>query len=437
MKRDGAVLLIGALLATSCVADDATSAGLDDGGASTLPSVTTETTVTTEAPSEAGDEEATVAAETTTTSTTVTTTEPLDPLLGLGTELVADGFDQPVHVAAVPGSDHLVVVERKGMVKAVNSTTGEVATEPFLDLTDPAVLLSSSIEQGLLGLAFAPDFETSRRLYAYWTNPDGDTVLARFTSGELAGATTGPVANPDSMEVLLTVEQPAERHNAGHLEFGPDGLLYVAVGDGGSGGEPAQDTTNLLGTILRLDVSGTTGYQSVDGNPFNSEIWVYGLRNPWRFAIDPDDETIYIGDVGQDSFEEINVINLDGAGTDFGWREMEGDRCFRSGCDTNGRTIPVLQVEHDQGCSITGGRVYRGAAIPEFNGHYFFGDWCKSFVRSFRLDGEPVSASVVDQLDHGDSLAAVGQVTSFGTDGDGELLTVNWTGELHRIVAVR
>ncbi len=433
MKDLGLLMLVTVMAVSACVADDATSAGLDD-GASTLPSVTTTEPA---APPEETDSTADPAETTSTTAepTTTPTTQALDPLLGLEAELVAEGFDQPVHVAAVPGTGKLVVIERKGMANVLDGTTGEMAELPFLDLTDPAVLLSSSIEQGLLGLAFDPAYESTGRVYAYWTNADGDSVLARFV---VAGPPSPwPAADPGSMEILLTIDQPAERHNAGHLEFDPDGLLYVAIGDGGSGGEPAQDTTNLLGTLLRIDVSGATGYEIPADNPFGSEIWVYGLRNPWRFAIDPADELVYIGDVGQDSFEEINVIGLEGAGTDFGWREMEGDRCFRSGCDTDGRTIPVLQVEHDQGCSVTGGRVYRGSAIPEFSGHYFFGDWCKSFVRSFRLDGDPETGSVVDQFDHGDDLAAVGQITSFGFDDNGELLTVNWAGQLHRIVPIR
>ncbi len=442
IKRTVGLLLLPFAVA-ACVADDATSTGLDETGGSTLPSITTAATAATESTTDEPTSDSSAeqsaendAASPATTTGTTTTTAPLDSLLGLNAELLADGFDQPVHVAAVPGTDHLVVVEREGMVKSVDLITGEVSEQPFLDLTDPATLLSSSIEQGLLGLAFDPTFEATGRFYAYWTNAEGDTVLGRFVT---AGPPSPlPPADPTSMEILLTIDQPAERHNAGHLEFGPDGLLYVAVGDGGSGGEPAQDTTNPLGTILRLDVSATeAGYALPDGNPFNSEIWVYGLRNPWRFAIDPAEQLVYIGDVGQDSFEEINVVGLDGAGTDFGWREMEGDRCFRSSCTTAGRTIPVLQVEHEQGCSVTGGRVYRGSAIPEFTGHYFFGDWCKSFVRSFRLDGDPETGSVVDQLDHGDDLADVGQVTSFGTDHNGELLTVNWAGQLHRIIPRR
>ena len=422
--------IVMATVAAGCVGSvDQETATLGDGsGDRPLPSATS---TTTGAPpdepttSGSGSGSDTSAAETTTSTTTAP-----DPLQGLDAQLVVDGLDQPVLVATVPGTDILVVVEREGVIRTV--VDGRVADEPFLDLTDR--LLSSSIEQGLLGLAFHPDFERNGVLLAYWTDPAGDSMLGRFTV-HAADPTT---ADPDSFEPVLQIDQPAERHNAGALAFGPDGLLYVAVGDGGSGGAPAQDTSDLLGSILRLDVDrpGPAGapYTVPPGNPFDTEIWVYGLRNPWRFSIDAPSELVYIGDVGQEALEEIDVVGLDGAGTNFGWSEMEGDRCFRSGCEPAGLTDPVLQYGHDEGCSVTGGLVYRGPAIPEFAGHYFFADWCGELVRSFRLDG---AGRVVDQFDWSDDLAELGQVTSFGTDADGELLAVNWAGQLHRVVPVR
>ena len=358
------------------------------------------------------------------TEDTTTSTAPLAPLQGLSGELLADGFDQPILVTSAPGTDTLFVVEREGIIKLVDD--GQVAEEPFLDLRDQ--LLSNSIEQGLLGLAFHPDYESNGRFFAYWTDLDGNSVLAEFEASEPT------VADPDSIQVILEVDQPAERHNAGGIAFDPDGLLYLSLGDGGSGGETAQDTSNLLGTIVRLDVSAPGAYSVPPGNPFDDEIWVFGLRNPWRFSIDPEDRLVYIGDVGQEAAEEINVIGLDdGAGTNFGWIEMEGDSCFRAGCDEASFTFPTLQYSHAEGCSVTGGYVYRGSAIPEFSGHYFFADWCIGWVRSFRYD----NGRVVDQFDHSDDLAELGQVTSFGLASDGELLAVNWDGQLHRIVAVR
>jgi len=423
----GVSLLAGVVL-VGCVTDDPTTATFGGSTAqATLPPVTE--APTTQSTAEADDGSANDDATTALSSSTTTTVQ-LDPLSGLAADLVADGFDQPVHVTTAPGSDGIYVVERKGVIRVV--VDGAVEPEPFIDLTDR--LLSSSIEQGLLGLAFHPDFADNGRFYAYWTGPDGASTLAEFT-------TTDPLsAQPDSQRLILTVDQPGERHNAGMVLFGPDGLLYVAFGDGGSGGGTAQDTSSLLGTIVRIDVdgpnqSGDRPYAIPPGNPFGSEIWVYGLRNPWRFSIDAETDLMYIGDVGQEAFEEINVVGLDGAGTNFGWIEMEGDRCFRSGCDPDRFAPPVLQYSHDDGCSVTGGWVYRGAAIPEFEGHYFYGDWCKGWVRSFRYD--EASDQVVDQFDWSEDLAVLGQVTSFGLDPRGELLVTNWDGQLHRIVPVR
>jgi glucose/arabinose dehydrogenase len=424
-------------MVASCVSDDDTAATLGgDAEAGTLPSVTEPdaTLDSDDATSSESDESADGDESSTTTEASTTTTMPADPLQGLGVELVAEGFAQPVHVTAAPGTDNLYVVEREGVIRVVADQG--VTDEPFLDLTDR--LLSNSIEQGLLGLTFHPGFAENGRLYAYWTDPEGDSRLAEFT---VPDPTDPLVADPDSERLILAVDQPAERHNAGMIQFGPDGFLYLALGDGGSGGSTAQDTSNLLGSIVRLDVDGADGsgdgraYGIPAGNPFGSEIWVYGLRNPWRFFIDAETELMYIGDVGQDRFEEINVVGLDGAGTNFGWIEMEGDRCFRSGCDLNAYTLPVLQYGRDDGCSVTGGVVYRGAAIPEFDGHYFFGDWCKGWVRSMRFD--QAADAVDDQFDWTEELAEIGQVTSFGLDADGELLTVNWDGQLHRVVAVR
>lgn len=414
-----------AVLVAGCVAGDVETASIDDEASAdrTLPSATTTSTVDdTDDP----DPDATAAADDSTTTTA--TTVPPDPLQGLDAELVADGFDQPILVTGVPGTDALLVVEREGVVRVV--TDGATRDEPFLDLTDR--LLSNSIEQGLLGLAFHPDHADNGTFFAYWTDPEGDSRLSRFdTSDPLT-------ADPDSEELVLAVDQPAERHNAGHLVFGPDGLLYVSLGDGGSGGAPAQDTTNLLGSILRIDVdqTGPGGrlYAIPPGNPFDDEMWVYGLRNPWRFSIDPTTDRVYIGDVGQDRAEEINVVDLTGGGANFGWSEMEGDGCFRSGCDVDAYVHPVFQYTHDEGCSVTGGRVYRGAAIPELDGHYFFADWCGELLRSFRLTDRE---QVVEQLDWTGELGELGQVTSFGVDGDGELLAVNWAGELYRIVPLR
>lgn len=424
LGRVAATLVAGvglALLATGCVADDEGTVSLGTGspGETTLPPLTQPANPETITPTSSASGSATPPSD----STTPSATERLAPLEGLDAELVADGFHQPIYVTSAPGTSALFVVEREGRVLIVDD--GEVAEEPFLDLRSE--LTSSSIEQGLLGLAFHPGYETNGRFFAYWTAPNGDSRLAEFHASEPT------VAEPDSLAVILEVPQPAERHNAGMLAFGPDGLLYVALGDGGSGGSTAQDTSNLLGSILRLAVDQPGSYTVPPDNPFDDEIWVYGLRNPWRFWIDPADELIYIGDVGQEAFEEINIIGLDDGGTNFGWFEMEGDTCFRGECDETGKTPPALQYSHAEGCSVTGGIVYRGRAIPEFTGHYFFADWCKSLLRSLRYDG----SGIRDQFDWTSELAELGQVTSFGVDASGELLTVNWDGQLHRIVPRR
>ncbi|MDH4280078.1 MAG: PQQ-dependent sugar dehydrogenase, partial [Acidimicrobiia bacterium] len=386
------------LLATACVADDQTAATFE--AESTLPPVTADT--------DGGSEETTPpttdaeeSAESTAVSETTATTAPLPELQGLDVELIADGFDQPVTIAVDDtavgdtavgdtAAGTIYVSEREGIIKAV---AADGSVEMVADLTDR--IGSSSIEQGLLGLAF-----DDGDLYAYWTDPQGDSVLARFPDADTS-------AEP---EVLLTVDQPAERHNAGHIVI-DGGYLYLSLGDGGSGGNTAQDTSNPLGSILRLDLDGNP----VPGNERDA-IWVYGLRNPWRFSIDHPPSgpaRMYIGDVGQEQYEEINVVELDGgAGTNFGWIEMEGDQCFRSGCEPEQYTLPVLQYSHTEGCSITGGHVYRGAAIPEFTGHYFYADWCKGWVRSMRYD--PVTGTVADQFDWTDDLTELGQVTSFG-----------------------
>ena len=301
-----------AALAAGCVADDEGTASLagDDARSTTLPPVTASAST---GSTRSTDDEP--------TATSTSTTEPLAPLETLAAELVVDGFDQPIFVSAAPGTDALFVVEREGVVKVV--ADGEVASEPFLDLRDR--LLSSSIEQGLLGLAFHPEYATNGRFFVYYTALDATGTVEELSAPDPT------VADPASGTVVLEVPQPAERHNAGMLQFGPDGHLYLSLGDGGAGGDDAQDRSNLLGTIVRLDVSEPGTAAVPDDNPFGDEIWMYGLRNPWRFTIDPDTGLVYIGDVGQEAWEEINVVPLDAAGTNFGWSEMEGDGCFRSG----------------------------------------------------------------------------------------------------------
>jgi len=404
--------------------DDATP--VESVAAPTAPTAPTAPPVAT--PEALADEEPTEppvpTATPTVTPTPTPTPTPLPPLRALDTELVVKGLLQPIGVTGAPGTSALFVVERHGRIMLVED--GERVATPFLDLRNQ--LNSGSIEQGLLGLAFHPDYETNGRFYAYWTQKNGDSRLAEFT------ASSPTTVDPETMRVILDVDKLAIRHNAGSLAFGPDGLLYVAFGDGGSGGANGQDTSNLLGSVVRIDVDGGDPYSIPAGNPFGDELFVYGLRNPWRISVDAKSRLLYIGDVGQDRFEEVNVVSVDdGGGTNFGWRPMEGGECFDFTCDKDGKTLPTVQYNHDEGCSISGGLVYRGSAIPELDGHYFYGDWCSGLVRSFRLD----DGNVEDEADWTSDLAELGQITSFGVDNDGELHVVNWDGELFKIIPVR
>lgn len=386
----------------------------------TLPPATTTTTTTSPPPS-------TTAAIVTTTATT-TTTAPPSELLGIELELAAD-IDYALAIAAPAEDQRVFVAEREGTIEVI-SAMGTVAEEPFLDISDR--VRANGIEQGLLGLTFHPDYINNGRFFVYYTDDNDDSRLVEFTASD-----DPAVADLDSARELLFIDQPTERHNAGMLEFGPDGLLYVAIGDGGDGGGNAQSPENLFGTILRLDVDGGDPYAIPADNPFVDgggapEVWAYGLRNPWRFNIDAVTGLMYIGDVGQEKWEEVNVIPLDQGGANLGWAYREGSKCFSSPeCDTTESVLPVIEYPHAEGCSVTGGNVYRGAAIPELHGVYFYSDWCQGWIRSFRYEaGEAVDLQSWSEL-------KPGQVNTFGTDGFGELYIASWGGAVWKLVAVR
>lgn len=387
----------------------------------TLPPPTTPSSTTT-----------TIAAPTTTTTTSTTTTVPLDPLQGLALEELATGLSRPTFVAAIPGSDRLVVLEAVGRVRVIDPQEGLLA-DPFLNIRNKVG--SISIEQGLLGLAFHPDYETNGRFFVYYTDRAGDSVLAEYP------VTDNPLKADETAERVVTaIAQPDERHNAGMLQFGPDGYLYVSTGDGGAGGASVhgQDPGTLLSAILRIDIE-TEPYAIPPDNPFVQdeagapEVWAYGLRNPWRFAIDAESNTLYIGDVGQEAREEIDVVDLVPVGYNFGWPSVEGTRCFlERGCDPASYVLPVLEYSHDDGLSVTGGYVYRGSSIPELAGHYFYADWVREWIRSFRFQ----DGMILDEKDWTSDLRP-GQINSFGLDASGELLIATWAGTVHRIVPVR
>ncbi len=339
------------------------------------------------------------------------------PTTRIQLELVSSDLDDPVGLAhAGDGSGRLFVVERMGRVRAVDTNTSVASV--FLDITDR--VRSTSSEQGLLGLAFHPNFAGNGFFYVNYINDAGNTRVSRFR----APTTPGPV-NPDSEEVILALNQPAGNHNGGHLAFGPDGYLYIGTGDGGGGGDPfgnGQNGQTLHGAMLRLDVDTSLPYAIPADNPFvgdarvRDEIWALGLRNPWRYSFDRLTGDLYIADVGQNNYEEVNFQPASSlGGENYGWPVMEANHCFPPGttCNQNGLTRPVHEYDHGQGCSITGGHVYRGTE-PSMAGVYLFGDFCSGRIWGlFPAEG---NTRMVVQLGQFDIL-----ITSFGADESGEL----------------
>lgn len=301
-------------------------------------------------------------------------------------EPVARGLRNPVAITNA-GDDRLFVVEQRGTIRVV--TGGELVAEPFLDITDR---VTDGGERGLLGLAFPEGHATTGRYYVYYTDRNGNTVVSRFTAD-------GNTTDPASEQVVLTQEQPYGNHNGGQLAFGPDGFLYIGLGDGGSGGDPhgnGQDLTTFLGKLLRIDVSGEM-YTVPGSNPFvgmgnaRHEIWAYGLRNPWRFSFDALTGDLFIADVGQNAFEEVNLQSAGSAGGEnYGWNVMEASACFEpaDGCDLSGLTLPIIEYPHggDWGRSISGGYVYRGPSAGSLEGAYVFGDYVSGRIWTARAD---------------------------------------------------
>lgn len=340
------------------------------------------------------------------------------------TETIAFGLEQPVFLTAPTGDPHLFVVEQTGNIRIL-AASGALP-DPFLDLSSQ--ISTGGGEQGLLGLAFHPLYAQNGRFFVYLTNPRGDIELREYRR------VTDDLADPATARILLTVDhQAADNHNGGWIGFGPDGLLYVGTGDGGGGGDRANNAQNpdvLLGKLLRLDVDGGDPYAIPPGNPFASgggapEIFATGLRNPWRAGFDGD--RLYIGDVGQGEFEEINVISTADAGANLGWRRMEGLGCYNAdACDQTGLTLPIHVYGHDRGCSVTGGYVYRGAAMPALQGRYFFADFCDGILQSFRSE----RGAVADVAE----LGSLGQITSFGQDAAGEIYVLTYEGTILKLV---
>jgi glucose/arabinose dehydrogenase len=341
-----------------------------------------------------------------------------------------EGYDQPVLVThAGDGSGDLYVVEQTGRIWQVGAD-GTRADAPFLDLSED---VSLAYEQGLLGLAFHPDFAANGRFFVDYTRaPDGATVVS-----ELQAA--GGVADRDSERVLLDIEQPFGNHNGGGIAFDAAGMLLIGTGDGGSGGDPlgsGQDPTSLLGKLLRIDVDSEQEPYGIpadngfaDDPAYRPEIHALGLRNPWRFSVDPEGGHIYIGDVGQGSWEEISVAPDGRGGDSFGWNEVEGPECFRDGCDLAAHTAPAVSYGRDEGCTVVGGHVYRGSQQPGLAGVYLFGDYCTGTIWG----------ALADELISGEAArvpigAIDGSLVSFGVDEDGELFAVEHGGRILRFV---
>ena len=348
---------------------------------------------------------------------------------GLRLEKVVDGLNRPLHLTAPAGDPRLFVVEQGGTIRIVRD--GRVLPAPFLDLSNR---LRAGGEQGLLGLAFHPRYAENGYFYVDYTDREGDTRIERFRV-----STSDPDrANPASSKLLLQIDQPYSNHNGGHVFFGPDGMFYIGMGDGGSGGDPgnrAQNPDELLGKLLRIDVDRGDPYAIPPDNPFarepgrgRPEIWALGLRNPWRCAFDPAEGLLYIADVGQNEWEEIHVEPANRPGVNYGWNLMEGGHEYRlAGRSTAGMAWPPVEYSHDDGCSITGGAVYRGRRAPMLVGHYVFSDYCTGWIRSFRYRGGRATEAAEWEG------ANAGNVTSFGVDASGEMYVMNSDGVVYRL----
>lgn len=347
---------------------------------------------------------------------------------------VASGFNRPLYLTnAGDGSGRVFVVEQSGKIWVLNSTTG--INSVFLDVSD---LISREAkgsdysERGLLGLAFHPDYANNGIFFIDYTDQSGNSVIARYH----VSADDPDKADPDSATQLLYVQQPYANHNGGNMTFGPDGYLYVSFGDGGSGGDPqgnGQNLGTLLGKILRLDVNVEEGYSVPDSNPFvdsstaRPEIWAWGFRNVWRFSFDRATGDLYLGDVGQNTWEEVDFQPASSTGGEnYGWNAYEATHVFSGQPAASEVVMPILEYDHGGGrCSITGGYVYRGEQIPDLQGYYFYGDWCTGTIWTAQRDSAGNWSAVV-------SLESGRQISSFGEDEAGELYLVDYGGAILR-----
>jgi glucose/arabinose dehydrogenase len=368
-------------------------------------------------------------------SSAAVATAPSDARIQLSVR--ATGLSNPVFVtSARDGSNRMFIVEQTGRIRIL--LNGSVLPTPFLSITGS---VSNLEEQGLLGLAFHPAFKTNRKLYVDYTNTAGDTVIREYR----ASATNPNVVDTATGRTILKIAQPYANHNGGMLAFGPDGYLYIGMGDGGGGGDPqdrAQNVNELLGKMLRIDVNGTTAtraYRIPASNPYvgiagRDDIWQIGLRNPWRWSFDRATGNLWIADVGQNSWEEIDraIAMSRGAGrkANWGWDDMEGRACYEpmSGCLKAGRSLPLVTYSHTAGrCAVSGGYVYRGSKIPALVGGYVFGDFCTGEIWVVGANASsPATRSLL--------LDTTLQISGFGESGAGELYVVDHSGVVYQIV---
>lgn len=351
------------------------------------------------------------------------------PLEGVRLQMVVEGLERPVDLTSPAGDARLFVVEQPGRIRILRD--GNLLPEPFLDIVSRVE--SGGNEQGLLGLAFHPDFATNGYFFVNFTSRDGgSTRVERFRVSDA----NPDLADPASAAPVIAFEQPYRNHNGGQVLFGPDGMLYIPTGDGGSRGDPqnrALDPTSLLGKMLRIDVDGGQPYAIPADNPYadrtdgQPEIWAIGLRNPWRVAFD--NGNLYIADVGQNAYEEISVVPADEPGLNFGWNELEGTHCYPPGstCEREGTVLPVIEYPRSQGISITGGYVYRGEDIPALRGQYLYADFGQDWIRAFRFEGGEAVGDARLQVE------GVRQISSFGQDSRGEMYVVALSGEVYRL----
>lgn len=343
--------------------------------------------------------------------------------------VVVGGLVRPTDLTQA-GDARLFVLEQPGRIRIIEN--GQLLDRPFLDITGK--VQNAGNEQGLLGLAFHPDYATNGQFFVDYTRqPDGATVIERYT----VSADDANLADAASAHVILTIDQPEANHNGGQLQFGPDGFLYIGMGDGGGAGDRhgsignGQNLQSLLGKLLRLDVTNQATYAIPADNPFGDEIWAYGLRNPWRFSFDRATGDLYIADVGQNQYEEVDFQPAASpGGENYGWRIMEGRHCFNppSGCDQTGLVLPVAEYSHADGCSITGGYVYRGTQYPQLNGQYFFADYCIGTIWSLQRD-----AAGAWQMEK--RLSPDIRISSFGEDASGELYVIDHGGAVYQLTA--